>query len=120
MLEVTMINKYTEQERIQHVKKCQKWRSRGYSIKFYAIKHEILPRTLQNWVKKYHNESEGETEANRGAELVKIPLTKTDLPFQSQRTSSMKVTMGLIQVELPEGNSDADLKRVLSTLKEMI
>ena len=114
-----MINKYTEQERIQHVNKCQKWRSRGYSIKSYAIKQEILPRTLQNWVKKYHNES-GKAEPSGGAGLVKIPLTKTGLPFQSQPTSSMKVTMGLIQVELPEGNSDADLKRVLSTLKEMI
>ena len=115
-----MRNKYTEQERKYHVNTCQKWRSRGQSIKSYAIKQGILPRTLQNWVKKYRNESEGETEESRGAELIKIPVTKTDLPFQSQRTSSMKVTMGLIQVELPEGNSDADLKRVLNTLKEMI
>jgi hypothetical protein len=120
MLEVAMISKYTEQERIHHVNKCQKWRSRGYSIKSYAINKGILPRTLQNWVKKYHNESVGETKANRGAELVKIPLTKTVLPFQSQRTSSMKVTMGSIQVELPEGNNDADLKRVFKMLKEMI
>ena len=111
---------YTEQQRIDYAREYREWKAAGKSMKAYAINKGILPRTLQNWVKKYHKESLARSEESNNTSLVKIKASGKLLAMQPNHTSSLKVTMGSIQVELPEGNNDADLKRVFKILKEMI
>jgi transposase-like protein len=75
MPEETMVTKYTEQERLNHVKGCEKWRSKGHSIKTYAERHGILPRTLQNWVEKYQTKSLMKPKEIADRTLVKVAAT---------------------------------------------
>jgi len=120
MAEVTMKKIYTEQQRIDHVRKCLEWMGTGKSMKSYAIGQEIIPRTLQNWMTKHRTGVLKRQDQNKEESLVRI-RTQTERSIAHQfQTSSLKVSFGSLSIELPAGNNDADLKRVLVTLKEVL
>ena len=52
--------------------------------------------------------------------LVRVRYETSHTSVRPSQTSSLRVTVGPLTIELLVGNSDHDLKRVLVTLKEMI
>jgi len=112
------VSQYTPQQRIDHARECLEGMTRGKTIKSYAIEQGIIPRTLQNWIKKYRKHTAEQTES--ATTLVKIQRPRKLQSDRVVETSSLKVSFGSLAVELPAGNSDHDLKRVLAALKEVI
>jgi transposase-like protein len=111
---------YTEQQRIEHARNCLEWMAAGKSMKSYALGQGIIPRTLQNWITKYRKKSPRRQGQNTDASLVRIE-SQTECPrVQQVQTCSLNVSFGSLVIELPAGNSDADLKRVLVTVKEVL
>lgn len=111
---------YTEQQRIDHAKNCFEWVAAGKSMRSYAIAEGINPRTLQNWIIKSRKGSLRRQGQNTEASLVRIKTQTERARTHQIQTSSLKVSFGSLVIELPTGNSDADLKRVLVTLKEVL
>lgn len=109
---------YKKEERAYHVKQCLKWIASGNSIRGYGLNHVINPRTLHGWVSRHHDQSSlGDSETSS---LVRVRRKKSQSKRPTSETSSLRVVVGALAIELPAGNSDHDLKRVLTTLKEMI
>jgi len=73
---------------------------------------------MNYWIKKY-GQSEIESYEVQTGSFVKVAGSFSE--EQSHHYScSLTVNVGPLAIELPAGNSDADLKRVLLTLKEII
>lgn len=112
-------HKYRVEERTHHVNRCRKWITAGKSIRSYGLTYGINPRTLHGWMNRYNNLPLTK-EKNESQPLVKVKRTRGVKPEQTVETSSLRVVVGSLAIELPAGNSDQDLKRLLITLKEVI
>jgi len=114
-----MKNIYTEEQRMYHAKECLNRMASGQTMKSYAIDQGIIPRTLQNWITKYRKQYLNSDQEHKRA-FVKISSPRANEGKKHLQTSSLKVCFGSLAVELPSGNSDTDLKRVLAALKEIV
>jgi len=111
-----MIKKqYPYEERLHHVRQCQMWTTAGKSIRRYAIKQGINPRTLHGWMSRYQ-ENGNSAETDESVTLVKVGEPPS---APSPQTSTLRVAIGRIVIDLPAGHSDHDLKRVVKTLREI-
>lgn len=108
---------YTEKELITHTRACSEWMASGNSLKSDAQEQDIIFRTLQNWVAKHRKESAETTRSSKS--LGRVPRIE-NRQSETTRTSSLKVSLGALSIELPAGNNEHDLRRVLRALKEVL
>ena len=73
---------------------------------------------MEYWIKKY-GQSGTESSEVQTRSFVKVAGRSYE-EHPPVHTCSLTVNVGPLTIELPAGNSNADLKRVLLTLKEII
>ncbi|MBN2859834.1 MAG: hypothetical protein JXK93_06195 [Sphaerochaetaceae bacterium] len=105
---------YTPEQRIDHVKSCSHWRSKGKTFISYCHAHDVAISTMEYWMKKY-----GEQAYDSEHSFVKVHDDRP-APHVPYHSCSLTVNVGAVAIELPAGNSNEDLRRVLLTLKEII
>ena len=120
MAEVQMrhTKSYTHEEQQNHVKACYDWTEQGNTSISYCKEHGIAKSTMEYWSRKYGIFMRPENHKPQ-KRLVQIP--QKSVPKASDGPNcSLIVHAGSVSIELPVGNQDADLKRVLLALKEII
>lgn len=108
---------YTPEERKNHVKACYDWTQQGNTIISYCREQKISKSTMEYWSKTYDIPMRLE---NHKPRRTLVPIHRKTGPKTPGATNcSLMVHAGSVSIELPAGNQDADLRRVLQTLKEI-
>lgn len=110
---------YSKQEKMDHVKACLDRIRQGRTIRSYVAEHEFSRSAMNEWLKHYRHEVAIDQEDVFPSSMVRVkPLGSQAI--STGLTSSLKVHIGTLSIELPSGNSEADLCRVLRALKEVL
>jgi transposase-like protein len=110
---------YSKQEKMDHVKACLDRIRQGRTIRSYVAEHEFSRSAMNEWLKHYRHEVALEQKDAFPSSLVRVkPIDSQTI--SAEQTSSLKVHVGTLSIELPAGNSEADLCRVLRALKEVL
>jgi len=110
---------YSKQEKMDHVKACLDRIRQGRTIRSYVAEHEFSRSAMNEWLKHYRHEVAIDQEDALPSSLVRVkPIGSQTI--SAEQTSSLKVHVGTLSIELPSGNSEADLCRVLRALREII
>lgn len=110
---------YNTQEKIDHVKACLDRIRQGRTIRSYVAEHEFSRSAMNKWLKHYRHEVALDQKDAFPSSLVRVkPIVSQTT--SAEQTSSLKVHVGTLSIELPVGNSEHDLRRVLRALREII
>ena len=113
------ITGYSQRERESHIQGCRIWRSTGGTVISYCKTNGLNRSTLESWFQKYGNQLPA-PDNPESKSFIKIP----DVPMENRpvdrHSCALTVNVGSLAIELPSGNSEADLCRVLRALKEVL
>ena len=101
-----------------HVRACLEGMEQGRSIRTYVEAHGFSRSAMSSWLKEFDQEMPAMDSTSETK--VSLVMVNRSQRYLSKQTSSLKVHINTLCVELPAGNSDADLRRVLLTLKEVL
>ena len=110
---------YSEEEKIEHVRACLKRIQQGRTIRSYVAEHEFSRAAMYDWLKRYRHTVSIDQKEQGSVSMVRVK-SMSSRTFSTEQTSSLKVNVGALSIELPSGNSEADLHRVLRALKEVL
>lgn len=113
------ITGYSQRERESHIQGCRKWRSTGGTVISYCKTHGINRSTLDSWFQKYGNHLPA-PESSESKSFIKISDGPKENRSVTHHSCALTVNVGSVAIELPSGNSEADLCRVLRALKEVL
>ena len=110
---------YSEREKRDHVRACLERIQQGRTIKSYVAEQEFSQSAMNEWLRRYRDQVTINQNELLTTSLVQVKHTGVS-PIMGEQTSSLKVNAGPVSIELPAGNSDSDLKRILFILREVL